>query len=205
MTHTTPTFTLTRALFRLATTVAASLVTVALFALPAVAEEAEGPHEGSILDLTSNWINFIIYVALLYVLLRNAIPKAWAARREKIRESVLASKEELDAAERELHAVEALTANLAREQERAKREILEAADLEARAIKGSAAERAERIKAQAKDLLVGEGRSAETQVRASLVARALEIARARFASGDYAARQSSYVDAAIERAKRLVQ
>lgn len=171
----------------------------------AYASEAEGPHHGSIADLASNWINFIIYVALLYVLLRKAIPAAWSARREKIRETVLASKAELEAAERELHTVEALTQNLSREQERAKQEILQQADVEAAAIKAAALERAERIKVQAKELLVGEGRSAESQVRATLVTRAVEIARGRFASGEYAARQSTYVDAAIDRAKRLVQ
>jgi len=172
----------------------------------ACAEGSEGEaHGGSIADLTYSWINFIIYVALLYVLLRKAIPAAWAARREKIRETVLASKEELEAAERELHTVEALTQNLAREQERAKREILEQAELEALSIKAAAVERAERIKAQAKDLLVGEGRSAESQVRASLVAKAIDLARGRFAAGEYSSRQATYVDAAIGRAKRLVQ
>ncbi len=183
-----------------------AILAVSVFgAAVAFAEEAEGAHHGSIADLASNWVNFIIYVALLYVLLRNVIPAAWAARRQNIRETVLASKEELEAAERELHTVEALTQNLPREQARAQREIIEQAELEALAIKAAAVERAERTKAQAKDLLVGEGRSAESQVRASLVAKAIELARKRFASGEYSNRQATYVDAAIDRAKRLVQ
>jgi len=182
-----------------------ALVGLVLSAGRAAAEEAEGPHHGSIADLTSNYVNFAIYLALLYVLLRKAIPNAWAARREKIRETVLSSKAELEEAERELAAVEALTQSLGRDQERAKREIVEQAELEATALKSAAVERAARIKAQAKELLAGEGRSAELQVRASLVARALEIAKSRFASGGFAERQQSYVDAAIGRAKRLVQ
>jgi len=183
----------------------AGLSSQLLIATASAAEEAEGPHHGSILDLVSNWVNFLIYVAVLYVCLRKVIPSAWAARREKIRETVLSSKSELEAAERELAAVEALTQNLLQEQERAKREIIEQAELEAAAIISSAQERAVRIKSQTKDLLVGEGRSAELQVRASLVSRALEIARGRFASGEYSERQGAYVDAAIDRAKRLVQ
>lgn len=176
-----------------------------LIATASAAEEAEGPHHGSILDLVSNWVNFLIYVAVLYVCLRKVIPSAWAARREKIRETVLSSKSELEAAERELHTVEALTQNLSQEQARATKEILEQAELEAKAIKAAADERAARIKSQAKELLVGETRSAEAQVRQSLVARALEIARAQFTSGQFAARQQTYVDAAIDRSKRLVQ
>ena len=169
------------------------------------AEEAEGPHHGSILDLVENWVNFLIYLAVLYICLRKVIPNAWAARRETIRSTVLSSKSELESAERELHTVEALTQNLTQEQARATREILEQAELEAQAIKAAADERAARIKSQAKELLVGETRSAEAQVRQSLVARALEIARAQFTSGQYAARQQTYVDAAIDRSKRLVQ
>jgi len=190
---------------RTARSVTGLLASLPLFASAAHAIEAEGPHHGSIADLASNYINFAIYIAVLYVLLRKAIPNAWLARREKIRETVLASKAELEAAERELAAVEALTQNLSQEQERAKREIIEQAELEAAAIISSAQERAVRIKSQTKDLLVGEGRSAELQVRASLVSRALEIARGRFASGEYSERQGAYVDAAIDRAKRLVQ
>mgnify|MGYP006274662357 CR=1 FL=1 len=184
--------------------IAAQLVALAIPAV-AYAEESGAPHHGSVLDLAANWVNFLLYVGLLYFCLRKVIPSAWAARRNKIRETVLASKAELEDAERELDTVQALTRNLAQEQARAKQEILEQAELEAAAIKGSAAERAERIKVQAKELLVGESRSAEAQVRQSLVARALELARAQFASGEFSARQQSYVDAAIDRAKRLVQ
>lgn len=175
------------------------------FSASAYAEGSEGAHHGSVLDLAANWVNFLLYVGLLYFCLRKVIPNAWAARREKIRETVLASKAELEAAERELNAVEALTRNVTQEQARAKQEILDQAELEAAAIKAAATERAARIKSQAKELLVGETRSAEAQVRQSLVARALEIARAQFASGQYATRQQSYVDAAVDRAKRLVQ
>lgn len=177
----------------------------ALTVVASAADEAEGPHHGSILDLASNWVNFLLYLGVLYLCLRKAIPNAWAARREKIRETVLSSKAELEAAERELHTVEALTHNLTQEQARATKEILEQAELEATAIKSAADERAARVVSQAKELLIGETRSAEAQVRQSLVARALEIAREQFASGQYAARQQSYVNAAIDRAKRLVQ
>jgi F0F1-type ATP synthase membrane subunit b/b' len=161
-------------------------------------------HEPSIADLGVFWMNFLIYVALLFTLVRKPIGGAWAARRASILNAVTSATDEVGVAERELNATEALLKNLTAEQERARAEIVRQGKVEAEAIVAAAKEKAERMTAQAKELLKGEGRSAEAAFRATLVAKALEISREKFARGEYSAKQPQYVDAALSRAKRLV-
>jgi F0F1-type ATP synthase membrane subunit b/b' len=139
------------------------------------------------------------------VLLRNPIKNGWAARRNRIAEEVSSATADMQAAERELAAVEALTKNLSHQQERARLEILKQGELEADALISAANEKSARLATQAQDLLQGETRSAQTHFRAALVAKAVELSKTRFQSGELASRQSVYVDAAIDRAKKLVR
>lgn len=161
--------------------------------------------EPSIADLTVYWANFAVYSVILYVLLRKPLANGWSARRARIQDAVASSASQMAAAERELNAVEALTKGLSSEQERACAEIVAQAKLEAQQIIQSAHAKATRVREQAKDMVAGEGRSAESTFRTTLVARALELARAKFVGGEYGSRQQSYLDAAVGRAKRLVQ
>lgn len=176
-----------------------------LLAVPvAHASGSEGAHHGSISDVVGPWINFIVYVTLLFVLVRKPIKNGWAARRERIVAEVSAATSEMEAAERELAAVEALTKNITQEQQRARSEILKQGELEAGSIVSVAREKASRIKMQVKELLEGETRSAEASFRATLVAKAVELSKARFQSGEFSSRQGAYVEAAVDRAKKLV-
>lgn len=181
-----------------------SLIASTITTSVAFASGAEEGHHASIGAIVGPWINFLAYVGLLTVLLRKPIKNGWAARRERISEEVSAATSEMEAAERELAAVEALTKNITQEQGRARAEILKQGELEAGAITSAAQEKAARVKAQVKDLLEGESRSAQASFRASLVAKAVELSKARFQSGEFASRQSAYVDAAVGRAKKLV-
>lgn len=168
------------------------------------ASSGEGAHHPSIGDLTWFWVNFVIYVVLLTALLKKPIKSGWASRRARISQEVSAATAEVASAERELAAVEQLSKNISSEQDKARAEILKQGELEVASVLEAAKEKSIRIKASTKDLLQGESRSAEAQFRAGLVAKAVELSKARFQSGDFAARQSAYVDAAISRAKRLV-
>jgi hypothetical protein len=111
----------------------------------------------------------------------------------------------MEAAERELAAVEALTKNLSQEQERARLEIVKQGELESTSIISAAREKAARLASSAQDLLEGESRSAQGHFRAVLVAKAVELSKLKFQTGELAARQSHYVDAAIDRARKLVR
>ena len=162
-------------------------------------------HHPSIHDIVPFWVNFVIYVALMTVLLRKPIKNGWASRRNRIAEEVASATADMEAAARELAAVEALTKNLSQEQERARVEILNQGELESHAIVSAAKEKATRLASSTQDLIEGESRSAQAHFRAALVAKAVELSKSKFQTGELAARQSQYVDAAIDRAKKLVR
>ncbi|MEY4667891.1 MAG: hypothetical protein RL518_590 [Pseudomonadota bacterium] len=187
----------------------ASLVTVSFvsaltFSGAAWASGGAG-HQPSIHDIVPFWLNFVVYIAVMTFILRKPIKNGWASRRNRIAEEVSSATSDMEAAERELAAVEALTKNLSQEQERARVDILRQGELEANALVSSAKEKATRLASSAKDLLEGESRSAQAHFRAALVAKAVELSKSKFQTGELAARQSVYVDAAIDRAKKLVR
>ena len=184
---------------------AALLCVIVPFAVASASGGEGQSHEGSILDLWKFWMNLAVYVTLLVVLLKKPVKSGWASRRARIADSVSSATSDMAEAERGLAAVEALTKNIVAEQERARGEILSQGELEAQAISRAAVEKSVRVKSQVKELLEGETRSAEDQFRSSLIAQAVELSKDRFKSGDYAARQSAYVEAAADRAKRLVR
>jgi len=162
-------------------------------------------HQPSIYDIVPFWVNFVLYIALMTFILRKPIKNGWASRRTRIAEEVSSATSDMEAAERELATVEALTKNLSQEQERARTEILKQGELESDAILSAVKEKSGRLASSTKELLEGESRSAQAHFRAALVAKAVELSKSRFQTGELAARQSVYVDAAIDRAKKLVR
>jgi len=179
---------------------------VATFAVSDFAMASGGAgHHPSIYDIVPFWVNFVLYVALMTYILRKPIKNGWASRRARIAEEVSSATSDMEAAERELATVEALTKNLSQEQDRARTDILKQGELEANAIVSAAKEKSARLASSTKELLEGESRSAQTHFRAALVAKAVELSKSRFQTGELAARQSVYVDAAIDRAKKLVR
>jgi F0F1-type ATP synthase membrane subunit b/b' len=180
-------------------------ILTALLAVSSEAHASGAGHVPSIGDLTFYWVNFVLYVALMTYLLRKPIKNGWAARTARIKQTVADCTDQVESAERELNAIEALTKGLPAEQERARQQIVSQANLEAADIVKQAEQRAARLREQSKEMLKGEMRSAQSSFRASLVSRALQLAKDRFTKGEYAAREQAYVGAAVTRAKQLVQ
>lgn len=164
-----------------------------------------GHGEPSIGDLTFYWINFALYIGIMTYILRKPLAKGWAGRAARIKQSVMQSSDDVEAAERELNAIEALTKSLPQEEEKIRQQIVEQANAEAADIIRHAEQRAVRIREQAKELLKGETRSAQASFRQALVVRAVQIAKERFGAGEFAAREDVYNAAAVTRAKQLVQ
>jgi F0F1-type ATP synthase membrane subunit b/b' len=181
----------------------ATLVTVLLLAPVACASSGHG--EPSIGDLTFYWINFALYVGIMIYVLRKPLAKGWTARTARIKQSVMQSSDDVEAAERELNAIEALTKSLPAEEEKIKQQIIEQANAEAADIVRQSEQRAARIREQAKELLKGEARSAQSTFRQSLVARAVQLAKEKFGAGEFAGREDVYQAAAVARAKTLAQ
>jgi F-type H+-transporting ATPase subunit b len=170
-----------------------------------VAVASAGHGEPSIGDLTFYWINFVLYIGIMVYILRKPLARGWAARTAKIRQSVTQSTEEVETAERELNAIEALNKTLPQEEERVKQQIIEQANAEAADIIRQAEQRAVRIREQARELLKGEMRSAQSSFRGALVARAVQLAKEKFGAGEFANREDAYRAAAVSRAKQLSQ
>lgn len=183
--------------------VLAALATIFLNASGAYASSGHG--EPSIGDLTFYWVNFVLYVGVMAYIVRKPLAKGWAARTARIKQSVMQSSDDVEAAERELNAIEALTKSLPVEEEKIRQQIVEQANAEAADIVRQAEQRAARIREQAKDLLQGESRSAQSTFRNTLVARAVQLAKEKFGAGEFAAREDAYQTAAVSRAKQLVQ
>jgi F0F1-type ATP synthase membrane subunit b/b' len=189
------------------TTNALLFVAMAMCALVQVTApaHASGGKPPALSDLTFYWVNFVLYIGVMTFILRKPIKNGWAARTARIKQAVAQSTDEVESAERELNAIEALTKGLTAEQERVRQEIVSQAELESAEIVRNANQKSLRIKEQAKEMLRGETRSAESSFKASLVARALQLAKDRFKGGEFAARESIYLDAASRRSKHLVQ
>ncbi len=191
--------------FALSVLLIVMLVGVMFIGAADVASASSGNRPPALSDLTFYWINFILYIGVMTFILRKPIKNGWAARTARIKKTVADCTDEVDAAERELNAIEALTKGLTTEQERVRQEIVSQANLEANDIVRQANQRAVRIREQAKEMLKGETRSAESAFRASLVSRALQSAKERFTRGEFAGREQMYVEAAVNRSKQLVQ
>jgi F-type H+-transporting ATPase subunit b len=173
-------------------------------------------HAPSIGDLKVYWFNFIIYIGILYFALRKLVPAAWAARRERIRVSLHSASAALNAAEQELNAVQNALKTLQEpskvagvvgeltEIQRLRADVLRDGQAEAQRIVQDAEQRAARLRTQAREQLEGEVRTAQSAVRAQLVQRAVASARTRFSQGDFAHRDTQYREAAVQRAKRLI-
>ena len=180
-------------------------VVIAMVSESSFAFGSGGGHEPSFADLTFPWINFVMYAALLTYLLRNPIKKGWSARVGAIKDRIEGASEQLEIAERELNAAEALVQGVEQEKTRIKTEVSVQASREADLLVEQAKERAERLKQQAAEMLEGEMRSAQSAFKADLVARAVSVAKQKFSSGEYASRESVYAETAMAKAKQLVQ
>lgn len=136
-------------------------------------------HHGP--SLTLLLINFIIYVSLVWALLRKTVSRLWVSRSERIRESIERSQALLkDAEKAHAQAVEdeaALSARL----EELRAERLTSAHEEARELVAAARERASRLLEQASQLAEAERTRDLDAIRRefsqAVIARAEEIIR----------------------------
>ncbi len=194
-----------RALSSLGFFVAAAFSLLLNVVCASAAFASSGHSEPSIADLTFYWINFALYVGIMTYVLRQPLARAWSARAARISQSVMQSSDDVDAAERELNAIEALTKSLPIEEEKIRQQIVEQANAEAADIIAQAEQRSTRIREQARELLRGEARSAQASFRQSLIARAVQLTKEKFGAGEFAGREDAYQTAAVARARQLAQ
>jgi len=158
-------------------------LTVMLFGSTDVAASgsSHGAAHGSpgISSLIPYWVNFILFIGILYFLLRKKVPLMWAERREKIAGEIDKASVELKEAEAKLREARNNFDNVEEEIAKAKALIKSEAVMEHEAILTEAKKKADLILQRAKDTAASERSSAEKTLRREMAERVLLLAKQR--------------------------
>ncbi len=146
--------------------------------LPELAHAASGAHghAPSFADIIPYWINFSLYVLVLFFLLRKPIAKGWNGRTEAIAAAVNKGKTEREQAEQLLAAAKSKQSSLASEIAALVAQIKNETAAETQEILKDSAERAERIKTQGKEMLAAEEKAFKSALRKELADEVLKRA-----------------------------
>ena len=172
-----------------------SLLLVLLCARAAFASEGHG-EGGGLSHLVPYWINFLLYVGLLYYLLKKIVVDFWQARRSGIADAIDESLSQLAKAEAKLVESRERLRNVEREVMQLQTGIERDGQGEAAEIVAEAHRKAGLTVQRAHETCATERVNAEKELRQELAARVVEHARQRLAAGasaesDYARRQNA--------------
>ena len=159
----------------------AGTITLVLFtaAASSAAEHGGGGHGGSFLDLIPYWVNFLLFVGVLYSLLRTPISNYWMQRREGIANAISSAAEQLRNAESTLRRAREDFDNVEEEIARVQEIISKEAQAEQEAVLADARRRAEVIAQRSRDTAASERIQAERTLRQELAERVITRARRR--------------------------
>lgn len=157
------------------------ILLVAASSVPTLAYAASGGHgqEHSIGELWYHFVNFSIYVLLLYLLLRSSVATAWQKRRDTISASLAKGTSILTDANRELKEAESKMASVNSDIETIKKQMTKETDDEVSLILQDAEKRASDIIKRGEESASAEKKIVERLIREelsrSVLARAQEI------------------------------
>lgn len=134
------------------------------------AQAATGTGHGSFTDLIPYWINFVLYLVIIYFLTRKLLAKAWAERRQRIIDDISSARQQYSHAESLLADAQAKWGRLSQEETRVRDEVARQGEYERQQMLEAARAKAARTVAQAKEHGDAERRSAERLIREELVA-----------------------------------
>lgn len=161
-------------------------------------------HTGSFSDLAIFWLNFIVYIAVMYFLLRKPFPVLWAKRRAGIEQGVRASAAELDRAKATLQQSQQKLNNLENDIARLREEMRSETQAEQKALEAYGKVKSEKILARARDNYVAEKRSLEQKLQHEISEMALKLVRERLSSELSSDADKIWRDAALKNVKELV-
>ena len=182
------------------------VVLIACGASIAFAAEGKGESESEgISSLIPFWVNFILYIGLIYFLVKDKARVGWEKRVSSIEAAVTQGSRDLEAAQRELndaraafskidHEIRAITERTAQDAENECRKIIEEANT-----------RAALSIARAKDLAQSEARAFADALRREVADLVLEKATQRLKSEWNIEKDRSRRDCAINGVKALIQ
>lgn len=153
-----------------------------IFALPEIFLSPHSGHEVTFFEFLSHiaiyWVNFLLYVGLLYFFLGNRARQFWASRREQIAAQVVSSGNALQQAKRKMQENEARLAKLKEQQDLVRREIEADTARIKEEILAMAKERSKRIVVQGEQDAIKEELALTQKYRNGLVSQLLQGARA---------------------------
>ncbi|RMG44105.1 MAG: hypothetical protein D6719_02440 [Candidatus Dadabacteria bacterium] len=176
--------------------------------LPFAFASAEGHHGGhhqpSFSDIIPFWINFSVYVVVLFVLLKKPLKSGWLARRSAIEEAVSRAERAYKEASEKLHEAKGKLAGLEQEIVTIRDAIAAEAEREAGEILSAGKKRAELIGTNLRETIEMEERAAERAVREEVADYVISKVRDRLINEIDPTFDKSLREAALSGAGRLV-
>jgi F0F1-type ATP synthase membrane subunit b/b' len=162
-----------------------SLATLSIFAIPELsfAGGGAGGHKGSIADLMWPWVNFSLYVILIFVLLKGVVSKGWLSRAERIEADATRGEKALQTAATELAAAKERMARLPTEKASLVKGLNTEANAEAKKTISDAELRAQEIERQAAARITAEKLAAIQAIRRSVAERVITTTEEKVRSG----------------------
>lgn len=143
-------------------------------ALAATGAHHDSGHGAAI--LIPYWINFTLYAALLFVLLRKPLSRGWSSRRDTIAAAVDRGRSERERAEAALRIAKEREAAVESDIRALVAQIQSETSAEMSEILKEARERAGRVIVQGRDLIAAEERALESELRRELADEVLKRA-----------------------------
>ncbi|MCB0310955.1 MAG: ATP synthase F0 subunit B [Bdellovibrionales bacterium] len=179
---------------------------LAIFLIASTASAAEGGHhQPHFLELVPFWINFLIYVFLLYLLLRNQWTGFWQQRRRNLIEAVQAGRAELLGAKEMLEKSQLQLENIEKDIVSLKKEIESDAANQSKALAVAAREQAKKIIARARQSIEGEQRALESTLQREIAEQAVALARQKLQQKASLQNDQELRSAALVNVNRIIQ
>ncbi len=144
------------------------------------------------------FLNLVLFVGLLFLLLRRQVGASLVARRNNIRRELMRAQEERQAALAKLEEIEARLSQLDAEVETVREQALKDAEAERENITRATADETRRLREQAQREIEGAGKAARQELRQYVaeqsVRRAEELIRREIRTEDDARLMNNYVE-----------
>lgn len=155
-------------------------------------------------ELSIYWINFIVYCAGMYFILRKPALSAWSARREAIKLSAEKNKVDLDLAMKQLNASQEKLKNVSKEAEQLRAAIVKEATLESESIIALAKIGGQKTMQRSKDAVEKEKQLGMRAIERSIVAEALKKVEEKLKNSQLAFADDKLVEKAFVSASELI-
>lgn len=185
--------------------VAAFAISAIAIVEPAFAAGGGDGHHASFVDIIPYWVNFLLYVSIMYFIFRGSAAEAWRRRRANIEASISAIEKEMAALEAKIGEARGKLASIDKDIERINTEIGREAEGESSLVLAEAERAAKRIREQGQDLIKAERRSIEASVQQELAENVIRIATEKLKAESSPQADRTRRDASLGHIGQLVQ